>query len=137
VLPKLLAHRRTHPATQPVPSGLVPCAHCYPEHPIRDGMGEPRPFDLGAHSAFQAMLERFGDPDTIALKRQVGAAVAAGAAPDAVGAINRRFARAGIRVALRQLAAAGAPSTALAAWRAAHDAAAREEAAEEADPYAH
>jgi len=35
VLPKLLAHRRTHAATEPLPAGWIPCAHCYPPHPAR------------------------------------------------------------------------------------------------------
>ena len=39
VLPGLLRHRRTHPATEPIPDGLVPCAHVYPPHPAKDGMG--------------------------------------------------------------------------------------------------
>lgn len=138
VLPKLLAHRRTHPATQPLPAGLVPCAHCYPDHPVRDGLGHPRPFDPAAYSAFQAMLQNFGDPDAIALKREVSAAVAAGAEPTAAPIANKRFGRAGIRVALRQLAAAGDASPALTAWRAAHDGIlADSEREDDAEPYAH
>jgi hypothetical protein len=43
VLPKLLAHGRTHPATEPLPSDWVPCAHCYPPHPLRDSQGRSRP----------------------------------------------------------------------------------------------
>ena len=45
VLPKLLNSGRTHPATEPVPDGWIPCAHIYPPHPARDGLGEPKPFD--------------------------------------------------------------------------------------------
>jgi hypothetical protein len=37
LLPKLLARGRTHPATEPVPDNWVPCAHCYPPSPVRDG----------------------------------------------------------------------------------------------------
>ena len=135
VLPKLIARRRTHPATQPVPQGLVPCAHCYPEHPAKDARGHPRPFDRAAHDAFQAMLRHFGDREMIALKERVRAAVEAAENPAAVTAVNNRFGRAGIRIALRQLAAAGAPAAALAAWQAAHEASQRE--AHAADPYAH
>ena len=39
VLPKLLKGGRTHPATEPVPPGFIPCAHLYPPHPARDGLG--------------------------------------------------------------------------------------------------
>ncbi len=45
VLPKLLKSGRTHPATEPVPAGWIPCAHLYPEHPARDGFGRPRAFE--------------------------------------------------------------------------------------------
>jgi hypothetical protein len=30
VLPKLLRSKRSHPATEPIPDGWVPCAHFYP-----------------------------------------------------------------------------------------------------------
>lgn len=78
VLPDLLKHRRTHAATEPIPDGLVPCAHVYPPHPAKDALGEARAFDPARHDAFQAMLRMFGDPDQIALKQRVFAAVVAG-----------------------------------------------------------
>jgi hypothetical protein len=53
VLPRLLHHRRTHAATEPIPSGWVPCAHLYPAHPAKDALGCRRPFDLARHDAFQ------------------------------------------------------------------------------------
>ena len=61
VLPKLLAHWRTHAATEPIPRGFVSCAHLYPAHPLRDGYGRALPFDAGRYAAFQRMLSRFGD----------------------------------------------------------------------------
>src|SRR5262249_34437006 len=70
VLPKLLASGRTHAATEPLPSGWVPCAYCYPPHPMRDGQGHKRPFDAGSHFAFQAMLERYGDQERLELKKR-------------------------------------------------------------------
>ena len=105
-LPDLLKHRRTHAATEPIPDGLVPCAHVYPPHPAKDALGEPRPFDPARHDAFQAMLRTFGDPDQIALKQRVLAAVAAGESPS-VGIDAPTIASRGtnIRVALRQLRA--------------------------------
>jgi hypothetical protein len=121
VLPKLLRHRRTHAATEPVPEGFVPCAHLYPAHPARDAFGRRRPFDSRRHAAFQEILRRYGDPASVALKRRVIAAIAAGAGPSAVAVADGRFARAGIRVALRQLGAADEASPALAAWTAAHE----------------
>jgi hypothetical protein len=121
VLPKLLHHRRTHAATEPVPDGLVPCAHLYPAHPMRDALGRRRPFEPERHAAFQEILRRFGDPASVALKQRVRAAIAEGADPSAVAVADRRFARAGIRVVLRQLSACDEASPVLAAWNAVHE----------------
>jgi hypothetical protein len=121
VLPDLLKHRRTHAATEPIPDGFVPCAHVYPPHPAKDVLGEPRAFDPARHDAFQCMLRLFGDPEQIALKQRVIAAVAAGEDPSVVSATRNRFARTNIRVALRQLRAAERTVPALAAWLAAHE----------------
>ena len=84
VLPRLLKSGRTHPATEPVPEGLVPCAHLYPPHPARDGLGEARPFDATHHHAFQRMMAACGDPAALAIKRRVVDAVLAGEPPTAV-----------------------------------------------------
>jgi hypothetical protein len=121
VLVDLLKHRRTHAATEPIPDGYIPCAHVYPPHPAKDALGEPRPFDRVRHEAFQEMLLTFGDPDQIALKQRVMAAVVAGESPAVVSVAKNRFARTNIRVALRQLRAAERAMPALAAWVAAHE----------------
>ena len=121
VLPKLLHHRRTHSATEPVPDGFVPCAHLYPAHPAKDALGRRRPFDSRRHTAFQEILRLFGDPASVALKQRIIAAIAVGTDPSAVAVADHRFARTGIRVVLRQLGAADDASPALAAWTAAHE----------------
>src|ERR1700744_5560735 len=59
LLPKLLAHGRTHAATEPMPDGWVPCAHIYPAHPLRDQLGMRRPFRREYHDAFQIVLEGY------------------------------------------------------------------------------
>jgi len=120
VLPKLLAHGRTHAATEPIPRGLVSCAHLYPAHPLRDGYGRARPFDAARYGAFQRLLSRYGDIEHVRLKRNVLKAVSVGAGPDAIAMPTDRFAQASIRIALRQLKAIEGPSPALAAWFAAH-----------------
>lgn len=130
VLPKLLKSGRTHPATEPIPEGWVPCAHLYPPHPARDGLGEPRPFDAGRHAAFQAMLERFGSPENLAIKRRVAEAIAAEQPPSAIS--GDRHGRAGIRIALRQFRAAGYASPALKSWIANFDPAGLESDADDA-----
>ena len=121
VLPKLLAHGRTHAATEPIPKGWVSSAHLYPAHPLRDGYGRARPFDGGRYATFQRLLSRHGDAEHLQLKRNVIKALNAGAGPEAIAMPSDRFAQASIRVALRQLKASSGPSPNLAAWFAAHD----------------
>lgn len=105
VLPKLLALKRTHAATEPIPDGFVPCAHLYPPHPAKDANGRPRQFDARHHDAFQALLRKFGDPELVALKQRVTTAIADGADASSIDVPDNRFARATVRVALRQLQA--------------------------------
>jgi len=121
VLPKLLRHRRTHAATEPIPQGLVPCGHFYPAHPEKDALGVVRPYDAGSHDAFQALMRMFGDPQSIALKQRIADAIAAGDDPAALLEPESRFARTTIRATLRQLLAADGPTPALLAWQAAYD----------------
>ena len=131
VLPKLLKSGRTHPATEPIPWGWVPCAHLYPPHPARDGLGEARPFDPARHDAFQSDIARFGSPDILSLKRRVRDAIAAGQPPSALS--GDRHGRAGIRIALRQLKAAGHASPVLQSWLQNFDPAGLETDADETD----
>jgi hypothetical protein len=130
VLPRLLKSGRTHPATEPVPEGLVPCAHLYPPHPARDGLGEARPFDATHHDAFQRMMAACGDPMAVATKRRVVDAVLAGEPPTAVA--GNRHGRISVRIALRQMKSQGHASAALTAWLASFDSAAPDEADDEA-----
>jgi len=119
VLPKLLNSKRTHSATEPVPAGWIPCAHLYPAHPARDALGAPQPFDAAGHDAFQRMVEAFGDSESLAIKRRVVKAIAAGEPPSDMA--WDRHGRAGIRIALRQLKAAGHAPPILTAWLASFD----------------
>jgi hypothetical protein len=130
LLPRLLQSRRTHPATEPVPEGWVPCAHLYPPHPARDGLGEALPFDATRHRAFQQMMAACGDPAALATKRRVIDAVLAGEPPTAVA--GDRHGRISVRIALRQLKSQGHASAALSAWIESFDLAAPDEADDEA-----
>jgi hypothetical protein len=121
VLPRLLKSRRTHPATEPVPDGWIPCAHFYPAHPAKDDMGNSRPFDQARHDHFQQLLGLLGSPDSNATKRQVMAAIASEQPPFTPEAAASRNARVSIRVALRQMKALNHPSRSLAAWLEAFD----------------
>lgn len=116
VLPKLLQHRRTHPAAEPIPEGWVPCAHLYPAHPIKDGFGHAKDFDAGLHEGFQAILSEYGDDEAVRLKQHVAALVREGREPFGKDDVKGRSFRTSVRVALRQLKASGYTSPALGAW---------------------
>jgi hypothetical protein len=117
VLPHLLRHQRSHPATAPIPDGWVPCLSLYPANPIYDALGHPRPFDRVAYEAFQTLLRGFGDPALVRLKEAVTEAVRADQAPDGFALPTSRAERAAVRVALRQLAHTDGHRPMLAAWR--------------------
>jgi hypothetical protein len=120
VLPKLLKSGRTHAATEPVPEGWIPCVHFYPRHPASDGRGLGS-FDVAGHESFQRMIERFGLPDSAAIKRRVANAIKAGEPPAATAIAQDRHIRTSVRIALRQLKAAGYASPILQAWLAKFD----------------
>jgi hypothetical protein len=117
VLPLLLRHQRTHPATALIPDGWVPCLSLYPANPVSDALGHSRPFDHAAYAAFQALLHSFGDPVLVRLKAAVTAAVRMGEAPTGFALPASRAARATVRVALRQLAHTDGAGPVLTAWR--------------------
>jgi hypothetical protein len=121
VLPKLLAHGRTHAASEPLPNDWVPCAHCYPPNAVREDNGHSCHFDGERHLAFQALLERYGDPERLALKKRVIRSVMAGDEPFAITTGGDRFGGATIRITLRQLQASDTRSATLAAWRTVYD----------------
>jgi hypothetical protein len=116
VLPDLLKHRRTHPATVPLPPGFVPSAEIFPPNAIRDPHGAPLAFHAARHESFQKLLSAYGDPGCVQAKRDTVAAVRAGSAPFDVPSYSRaqRLAR---RVVLRQLAQSDGASACLDAWR--------------------
>jgi len=135
VLPKLLAHGRTHSANEPLPPGWIPCAHFYPSHPSRDQFGKRRRcFQAEHHAAFQALLARYGEPRRFALKQRVIDSVMSGDAPSAIAIDDDRFARATVRVALRQLRASEQSPATLAAWLSAHERAEPPELEEPVEP---
>ena len=71
LLPGLMKARRTHNASIPVPAGFLPCLTLYPAHPARDAEGRERAFDPRLHAAYQSLLERHGDAEFVAGKREV------------------------------------------------------------------
>jgi hypothetical protein len=129
VLPRLLRSGRTHAATEPIPEGWIPCAHLYPGHPMRAG-GDL--FDTACHDSFQRTIERFGLPECLAIKRRVVEAIGSGEPPSNLAIALDRHGRTGVRIALRQLKAAGTASPVLKAWLAEFDYAVAEDDADEA-----
>ena len=100
IVPDLLSLKRTHAATAPIPSGWVPCGALDPAHPVRDRSGRAIPFDATRHAAFGCLLDAWGDPALVALRR----AVLAGEDPD-LARVDGRYARLALRAARAQVAA--------------------------------
>jgi hypothetical protein len=100
ILPNLLTLRRTHAATAPIPRGWVPCGALHPAHPVRDRSGRAVPFDAARHAAFGHILDAWGDPALVALRR----AVLAGVDPDPA-TVDGRYARLAMRAARAQVSA--------------------------------
>ncbi|MBV8839060.1 MAG: hypothetical protein JO000_21210 [Alphaproteobacteria bacterium] len=121
VMPELLAKRRTHPASEPIPRHWIACGYLYPTHPLHDVYGHARPFDGPRYVAFQRMLSRYGEVEYVRLKRNVTKGVIGGLAPASIALPDDRFAQASISVALRQLKASEGTSPNLTAWFAAYD----------------
>jgi len=82
------------------------------------------------------MLQAFGDPQSLALKRQIRMAIENHKDPSDISTYEGRFARTTIRVALRQFVAANNHSPVFPAWLAAYDRV-RETTDETGDPYEH
>lgn len=117
VLPDLLRKKRTHAATVPIPAGLIPALGFFPANPVRDDMGETRPFDPVAYRRFADLFERFADPDLRAAKGVARDGVRAGQPVDAGTAVKTRAGRTAMRIALRQLWHTDGPSPALELWK--------------------
>jgi hypothetical protein len=129
ILPKLLKSRRTHAATEPIPEGWIPCAHLYPGHPVRN---EGDLFSAPHHDSFQRIIDRFGLAECLAIKRRVADAIGSGEPPSNLATTLDRHGRTGVRIALRQLKAAGTVSPMLKAWLAEFDHTAIEDDGDEA-----
>ena len=97
----------------------------YPANPTSDDMDNFRPFDAADHRAFQELLDLFGDPAVVALKRRTVEAVRQGEAP-LDGALDR-YQRAAVLAALRQLYWTDGESETLSAWRDAFEPVAQDE----------
>jgi hypothetical protein len=101
VMPRLLASRRNHAATVPIPADCVAGMTLYPAHPLHQATdAEPR-FDAARYDAFQELLKLYGDPALLAGK-QAARRVHRGE-PDAASTLTARAERIGFRIGQRQL----------------------------------
>ena len=97
VLPRLLAHGRLNATTVPVPEGWLAGMSLYPAHPLIRADGEQISFDAVRYKAFQALMDRFGDPALVAGKQ----AAFAGSQEEVAENDERRHAI-GFRIGQRQ-----------------------------------
>jgi len=116
LIPSVLRPARTHSANVALPAGWVPALTLYPAHPVQDHAGRLTPFAHDAHAAFELLIARYGDPEALAAKAAVRAAIARGEPPSRWRLPASRSARAASRIALRQLRHSGLEFPALAAW---------------------
>lgn len=119
LLPKLIAAKRTHCATAPIPSGLQAALSMHPQSPWRTALGEPCPFDPAVDAAFAPLLVQFGLDDDASVEAALNALIDAGAAPEFCAWPETRRGRAKARIVLRRMAAAGDERVRV--WRAIYD----------------
>jgi hypothetical protein len=100
LLPRLLAHGRTHAATDPIPPGHVPAATVHLPHPTRAVDGRRIPPRPERHRRAQEVLARYGDPAAVSAKAAVNGALATSEEPP-TWALTREY-RATTELALRQ-----------------------------------
>lgn len=121
LLPRLLRRSKSHAATIPVPAGWVPCLWLYPPHPIQDADGLPQRFDAASHTAFQRLLEQYGDKEVVFTKTRVYESLRAGKDPVVMEEPASRHTRLAMRVALRQFGWIEGPSALLDRWQDKYD----------------
>lgn len=131
ILPDLLKAGRTHAANVPVPDGMVPCFQMFPPNPILAPDGSARlKLSPGRHSAFQALLQRYGLESLNTAKQRALDAMMTGAPPMDPAGMSRAE-RTAIRIALRQFACQTPYLPALRDWQTVFERAAPED--DEAD----
>lgn len=121
LLPDLLAEGRSHGVPEVVPAGMVPCLEAHPPNPLMDATGRERPFDATLFSAFQVVMQAWGDPVFLAEKAALEQAVSRGNGPDRLPSAPGEIAAAARVVALRQVAQRHGETDLVATWRAALD----------------
>jgi hypothetical protein len=117
LLPVLLASRRTHAHSDPIPPGWLPAAYLVPAHPLADLLDRQIPFDRVRYDRFQALLRRYGDSTAVAAKREIIRAVLDGEPPSGHPLALHGTTRRATSLALRQLAYLNPDPVLLQRWR--------------------
>lgn len=102
VLPNLLKSGRTHTANTPIPEGWTPIAYLHPGNPVSGPLGEDREFELGLFEQFQALVNAYGLPKSVTVKKELTEALQNRAEPKTFAEPEERFERAALRIGLRQ-----------------------------------
>jgi hypothetical protein len=102
LLPQLLKSGRTHSANTPIPERLLPLGYLRPANPVMDSMGVDVDFDIDAHTRFQSLFDQFARPDLSVLRKTLIETLARGDGPEEFPMPADRFARATVRITLRQ-----------------------------------
>jgi hypothetical protein len=117
LLPVLLASRRTHAHSDPIPPGWLPAAYVVPAHPLADLLDRQIPFDRIRYDRFQELLCRYGDATAVAAKCEIIRAVLNGEPPPCHPSALHGITRRASSLALRQLAHLNPDPVLLQRWR--------------------
>lgn len=120
LLPKLLATKRTHAANSPIPEGSQPVLMYHPRSPWRDAMGRRVDFNDDLDAVFAPLFASYGLNEDQRVRRDVEAAVDAGADPKTFAWPTTRRGRIQARITLRRLAQRGGKGS-VSAWRTLYD----------------
>lgn len=121
VLPRLLRAGRASAEDNDAPAYYRACATLYPKHPLTDNLGNPTPYDHGAHAQFTALMERWGDAAFLVEKKRATCAMGAGMDARHYRAPADTKGRHALRIAIRELAQQNGETNAIDDWRARFD----------------
>lgn len=133
LLPELLGKPAAGAAW--IAAGARSCLDVYPANPARRESGAARTFDAARHARFQRALSAWGPPAYVAEKQRTEEWLRQGLPPQACPPAEDPLARAGRRVAVRQIARAQPDSALLCAWRRALEDPGSGDAARTPDPH--
>lgn len=90
-------------AAPPVPKGFTAALTLYPDHPLFDKYGIPKPFSRAAYEDFQELLAEYGAPDYRAAKAKFSNAIVGASGPESLKPDRARHEWLAHAVAMSQL----------------------------------